>query len=123
MDNENEIVSRCEILPRLCQTLPASCTNSWIALYVSMLCCHFTAEKKFFSSSFRLGVKFSYTSARGMVEWKAPNALHLYCRIGGRTELYSTAKKNMLSWKRMIDVHENSIFKRKKKTALEGACD
>ena len=68
VDNENETVSRCEILPRLCQTLSASCTNGWIALYVSTLCCHFTAEKICFPLFFLFSVKLSYTSARRMAE-------------------------------------------------------
>ena len=58
VDNDNETVSRCEILPRLCQTLSASCTR------------------------------------------------RLDCFV--RTYV-------MLSWKHMIAVHENSIFKREKK--------
>ena len=53
MDNENETVSRCEILPRLCQTLSAGCTERF-ALYVNKLCCHFTAKKICFPHIFDL---------------------------------------------------------------------
>ena len=66
VDNENETVSRCDILPHLAQTLSASCKKM-----------------------------------------RRMHTINSFYRIGGRTKVYSTAQKNMLSWKHMMEIGES----------------
>ena len=66
--NENETVTRCEVLPRLCKTISASCTKRLDCFVQEYVLLSFHSWKNLFSCSFRFSVKLSYTSARGMFE-------------------------------------------------------